>query len=29
MRNIAALEASRRYLASEGGNLDVALVSAY
>ena len=29
MRNIAAIEASRRYLASEGGNLDVALVSAY
>ena len=29
MRNIAAVEASRHYLASEGGNLDVALVSAY
>ena len=29
MRNIAALEASRHYLASEGSNLDVALVSAY
>jgi hypothetical protein len=29
MRSIAAIEASRRYLASEGGNLDVALVSAY
>lgn len=29
MRNIAALETSRHYLAAEGGNLDVALVSAY
>ena len=29
MRSIAAVEASRHYLASEGGNLDVALVSAY
>lgn len=29
MRNIAAIEASRHYLASEGGSLDVALVSAY
>lgn len=29
MRNIAAVETSRHYLAAEGGNLDVALVSAY
>jgi hypothetical protein len=29
LRNVAALEASRHYLASEGRNLDVALVAAY
>lgn len=29
MRNIAAVETSRHYLAAEGSNLDVALVSAY
>ncbi|MCX7043535.1 MAG: hypothetical protein NT117_12965 [Gammaproteobacteria bacterium] len=29
MRNIAAVETSRHYLAAEGGNLDVALVAAY
>ena len=29
MRNIAAVETSRHFLAAEGGNLDVALVSAY
>lgn len=29
MRNIAAVETSRHYLAAEGGSLDVALVSAY
>jgi hypothetical protein len=29
MRNIAAVETSRHYLAAEGSNLDVALVAAY
>ena len=29
MRDMAAIEASRHYLASQGGNLDVALVAAY
>jgi hypothetical protein len=29
MRDVAAVEASRHYLAAQGGNFDVALVSAY
>jgi hypothetical protein len=29
LRNVAAVETSRHYLASEGRNLDVALVAAY
>lgn len=29
MRNVAAVEGSRHYLAAQGGNFDVALVSAY
>jgi hypothetical protein len=29
LRDVAAMETSRRYLASEGRNFDVALVAAY